>query len=135
MATRIGGPAAAGAGVATVGVILTLATLGLTLLDLASTPADSLAGLDKAWTMAVRSGLQTVGLLTLSLIGGLVIWRQPRNLFSWLGASTVLLLALSVFAAEYAVHGLVIDPGALPLADAARGLKRCFPAWSLSARS
>src|SRR5713101_7267077 len=127
MATRIGGPAAAGAGVATVGVILTLATLGLTLLDLASTPADSLAGLDKAWTMAVRSGLQTVGLLTLSLIGGLVIWRQPRNLFSWLGASTVLLLALSVFAAEYAVHGLVIDPGALPLADVAARAQKMFP--------
>jgi len=109
----------AGAAIAGMGCALGLATVGLLLLDRASPPNAGLAGLSDAWAVALRLSVQTIGLLTLAVVSGLVVWRQPRNAFSWALATTVLILAYHLFASEYAVHGLVIDPGSLPLADAA----------------
>ncbi len=103
---------------------LGVAALSLTLADLANPPLYPLPGLDSTWSVAARLTVQTVGVTTLSVIAGMLAWRQPRNAFTWLLASAALLVAFSVFAAAYAFHGLVIDPGSLPLADVAAWSQR-----------
>ncbi|HXL15931.1 MAG TPA: hypothetical protein VN961_00265, partial [Streptosporangiaceae bacterium] len=113
--------------VAAAGAILALNAAFLTLSDLASPGLDPLAGLDLTWTMAVRTAVQTIGILTLSAVAGLVLRQQPRNPFSWVLASTLILLAVGVFAAAYAVHGLLIAPSSLPLADMAAWTQKLVP--------
>jgi signal transduction histidine kinase len=101
------------------GVALALATLALTILDRHGAPPVALAGLSTGWSLAVKTAVQTVGLITLSAVVGVILWRQPKSRFSWVIAPTVLVLALDVFSAEYAVRGLVVEPSSLPLADVA----------------
>ena len=118
MATRVG-RSAAGLAVALVGAGLAVATLVLALADTAGAPSDALGGLDIGWTIAIRTAVQTAGLLTLSTVAAILIWRQPRNPFSWILGSTLLVVASVAFASQYAIHGLVISPGSLPFADMA----------------
>ena len=134
MATTLAGPTRtsyrlprAGAVVAFTGTGLGIAALILTILDRVSPPFPAMAGLSPDSSLALRTGVQTVGLVTLSTVAGLVAWRQPRNLFSWVLGGTTLLLALGVFAGEYAVHGLVVEPGSLPLADVAAWSQKPLP--------
>jgi len=127
MATSMRGAAAAGVAVSTAGVVLALAALALTLIDLASPGSYALAGLDPTWTLAAQTTVQTIGLLTLSAVAGLVVWRQPGNLFSRVLAGTLVLLAFGVFAAAYGIHGLLIAPSTLPLADVAAWTQLVVP--------
>ncbi len=52
--------------------------------------------------------------LAYATVGALIASRRPRNPLGWLLASSALLSVFANFAFEYAVYGLVIQPGALP---------------------
>ena len=118
-------PAAlAGAGIALAGTAIAFATLGLTANDHLSPPTYTLAGLDVDWSLLVRTAVQTTGLITMSVICGAIVWRRPRALLSYLFVWLVAFLLLQAAAGAYAVHGLLVAPGSLPLADLA--------AWSQS---
>lgn len=119
MATRLGRPALLGAMTAVTGVALALIALSLGILDRDSAPARALAGLSPGWSLVAETAVQTVGLITLSAVAGVLLWRQPKSRLSLVAAPTVVALAVSVFATEYAIRGLVAGPGSLPLADVA----------------
>jgi len=138
VAARLAHPALGGALAALAGVGLAVAALALTILDRDSPPPLALAGLSPAWSLAAGAAVQSVGLTTLSTVAGVVLWRQPKSRFSWVIAPTVLVVATDVFTAEYAVHGLVVEPGSLPLADAAAWSQKVWPElkqWVRSLRS
>jgi hypothetical protein len=82
MAASLTRTAAAGAVIGVAGAGLGVAALYLTLADLASPPLYPLAGLDSTWTLAARLTVQTVGVTTLSVIAGILAWRQPGNAFT-----------------------------------------------------
>ena len=127
MATRLAHPALAGAAGALPGVGLALTALSLTILDRDSPPPLALAGLTPVWSLAVDTAVQTVGLMTVSAVAGVILWRQPKSPFSWVVAATVLVLALDAFTAEYAVRGLVVEPASLPLANAVAWSQKVWP--------
>ena len=112
-------PVMAGAAIAVGGTVLAVATLVLAILDRDSPSPYTLAGLDVNSSLVVRTLVQTVGLITMSSICGIIVWRRPRALLSRVASLAVACVALGAFAGEYAVHGLVVAPGSLPLADAA----------------
>lgn len=107
------GPAVAGALIAITGTVLAVATLVLTVLDRSS--PQLLPGLTAGWSLAVQLFVEGIGLLTMSLVAGLLVWRQPRSPLSWVLGPTALLSAMLVFAGQYAVHGLLVAPGSVPL--------------------
>lgn len=119
MATRLGRPALLAAMTAVTGVALALIAMSLGILDRDSAPARALAGLSPGWSRVAETAVQTVGLITLSAVGGVLLWRQPKSRLSLVAAPTVVALAVSVFATEYAIRGLVAEPGSLLLADVA----------------
>ena len=119
MASRLVRPAVAGGLTAMAGIALALTAFALTILGRDAAPPIALAGLSTGRSLAVETAVQTVGLITLSAVAGVIFWRQPQSRFSWVVAPTVLVLALDVFSAEYAVRGLVVEPSSLPLADVA----------------
>ena len=53
-----------------------------------------------------------------ALVGGLVASRRPANPVGWFIAGHALCFSLGEFARQYAVYGLLTEPGALPLAGA-----------------
>jgi signal transduction histidine kinase len=120
-------PVVAGATVALVGAAIALAAVGLVILDRQSPPAYTLAGLNVGWSLAVRTAVQTAGLLTMSAVAGVIVWRRPRALLSVLFLALVASLTLQAFASEYAVHGLLVAPGSLPLADLAAWSEKFLP--------
>ena len=126
MATAINNPgrssqprAIASAAIALGGSALAVATAVLTIVDRQSPPGYTLAGLSVGQSLAVRTLVQTIGLIVFSLICAIIVWRRPRALLSLLFLELVALLVFQAFAAAYAVHGLVVVPGSLPLADVA----------------
>jgi hypothetical protein len=54
-----------------------------------------------------------------AVVGGLVASRRPGNPVGWLFLSGAVIGAFHALAAEYAVYGMVADPGSLPAAWAA----------------
>jgi hypothetical protein len=50
-----------------------------------------------------------------TLVGGAVASRRPSNLVGWLFLGSALLSAVKVLAGEYAIYGIMTDPGSLPL--------------------
>jgi len=126
-----GPPAIAGVAIALLGPALAVATVGLTIIDRQSPPAYTLAGLSVGWSLAVRTLAQTVALITLSLICAAIVWRRPRALLSLLFVQWVVFSWLQAFAAEYAVRGLLVAPGSLPLADIAAWSEKFTPGLSL----
>lgn len=120
-------PAIGGAAMATVGITLAVATLALTILDRESPPPMTLAGLDAGTSLVVRTLVETAGLITTSLVGGIIVWRQPKALLSLVVVVAVASLSMRAFASEYAVHGLLAAPGSLPLADAAAWSQAVIP--------
>jgi hypothetical protein len=127
VATRLVVPALVCALTAITGVALVLTALALNILDRDSPPTLAMAGLSPGWSLAAETAVQTVGLITLSAVAGAILWRQPKSRFSWVIAPTVLVLALGVFAAGYAIRGLVVEPESLPLADAAAWSQKVWP--------
>src|SRR5215472_4902513 len=68
---------------------------------------------------AALAGLSVESSTALEVTVSLVVWRQPRNAFSWLLAASVISLSVQVVAGEYALYGLVVVCCSLPLADVA----------------
>ena len=111
--------AVAGAIVGLGGCALTLASLALAIVDRWSSPYGELAGLSTEQTYALRLAVATLGQLVISVVAGLVLWRQPRNAFSWSFAVGLVSFVVFGFVSQYAVHGLLVAPGSLPFAAAA----------------
>jgi len=98
------------------GCALTLASLALAIVDRYSLPFDQLPGLSSEQTYALRLVVTTVGQLVISVVAGLVLWRQPRNAFSLAFATGLASFVVFGFLSQYAVHGLLVAPGSLPFA-------------------
>ncbi len=109
------------AGVLVAAVTGSLAVSGLVLAvaDWASPPPAAVAGLSVESSNAVRVTAGIVGLFTLAATASFVVWRQPRNVFGWVLAATVILLSVGIVAQEYAIYALVIADASMPLADVA----------------
>jgi signal transduction histidine kinase len=125
-------PAMLGAAIALGGTVLAVATVVLTFLDRGYPPLYTLAGLSVSSSLAVTTLIQTVGLVTISMVCGVIVWRRPRARLSFVFFLTVAFLALGTFAKEYAVHGLAVAPGSLPLADAAAWSQEVLPTLVLT---
>ena len=52
-----------------------------------------------------------------ALVGGLVASRKPRNPVGWFFLAGACIGGLQALAGTYAVYGLIVDPGSLPLAS------------------
>lgn len=124
-------PAIAGAAIASVGATLALGTVVLTIVDRQSPPTYTLAGLDVNWSLAIRTTVQTVGLITMTLISGVVVWRRPRAALSLLFLVLAAAIVLQAFASQYAIHGLLVSPGSLPLAELAAWSQQLIPPLGL----
>jgi len=116
--------AVAGLAIATGGAILAIATLSLAIVDRESLPwkqldGSTLPGLSLEWTYVLRLALATLSTMVACAIAGLIVWRQPRNAFTWTFAAFAVAYALNNFTVEYAIHGLNVVPDSLPLADTA----------------
>lgn len=61
----------------------------------------------------------TVGFVIVPIIGGLIAARQPHNPYGWIWLTFGLAFSLLNFCEAYAIHGLIVDPGSLPLANVA----------------
>jgi hypothetical protein len=53
-----------------------------------------------------------------ALVGGLIASRQPRNPVGWFVAGHALCFALGESTRQYAIYGLLTEPGSLPAAGA-----------------
>jgi signal transduction histidine kinase len=62
-----------------------------------------------------------------ALVGGLVASRRPHNPVGWFIAGHAFCFSLAEFARQYAVYGLLTEPGALPLAGAVASM--AYWAW------
>jgi signal transduction histidine kinase len=80
-----------------------------------------------AISYATRSGAETgdtlwdllgtgLAMLTFASVGALIAARRPENSIGWVFGAGAVSLALAVASNEYAVRGLLIDPGSVPLA-------------------
>ena len=65
--------------------------------------------------------------IALSTTGAVIAWRRPANPIGWLFCAMGFLGALTTFAQQYAIRGLVDHPGSLPGAVYVAWLER----WSL----
>jgi signal transduction histidine kinase len=112
-------PAVTGTAVMLAGVSMSVATVALAIADRHSLPfwRFQLAGLSIEQTYALRVASATLGLLVSSIVAGLVLWRQPRNAFSWAFATMALGLTSNSLMGQYAVHGLNVAPGSVLFAD------------------
>jgi signal transduction histidine kinase len=133
MATMTAGPAdrawspTAGILIAALIGVLAVATGALAFANRVSPGINPLAGLSPDWSTTVRGTAGLLGALTLAVTCGLVMWRQPRNLFSWVLTATVVTLGIGSAADAYAVNALAIHPDSLPLADVAAYLQEILP--------
>jgi hypothetical protein len=61
-----------------------------------------------------------------ALVGGLVASRKPRNPVGWFFLAGACTGGLQSLAGTYAVYGLIVDPGSVPLASLSAWLARTF---------
>ena len=123
-AMPIGRQAVAGLALAIGGAALATVTLLLAIVDHESLPwkdldGSTLPGLSLEWTYALRLSLATLSSVAACAIAGLIVWRQPRNAFTWTFAVFAVGYAFNNFTIQYAIHGLNVVPDSLPLADVA----------------
>ncbi|HEX2647967.1 MAG TPA: hypothetical protein VHO95_12135, partial [Candidatus Dormibacteraeota bacterium] len=111
--------APAGVLTATAGIGLAVANLALTIIDWNSPPPYALSGLSRGGTLAFSVAVESLGLISFSAVSGVIVWRRPVSRLSWAMVATMLCVSLVAFTSAYAVRGLVVAPGSLPLADAA----------------
>ena len=75
-----------------------------------------------AFTFLTRTGPRDftflLGVLTSAIVGALVASRRPRNPIGWFFLVSAAFFAVSEAAFRYAVYGLVVNPGSLPLSRA-----------------
>ena len=103
-----------------------LAAWLLTMVTLAVLAADLVfVSLNATRIGTAKVGLDALlaaGALMYAASGRLIASRRPGNAIGWLLGSIGLALAVSMFAEQYAVYGLVTAPGAVPAAKAVGGL-------------
>ena len=100
---------------ATVGFLLALIVLGA---GNAVLVEGSSSGAELVWVLSW---------LGFALVGALLAHRRPLNPVGWILLGIPFLLYLTLFLAEYAVRGLVVAPGSLPLALTAGWIAK----WSI----
>jgi len=108
-------PRIAGYTIAALAVVLEGITLALMVLDHDS-PAP-VPGLSPVWSWTVQAILTVTSGLTLGLVAGAIVARQPWNRFGRCIALTAVCVAVVQFLQQYAIHGLLVEPASLPLAD------------------
>lgn len=116
--------ALAGLVIAVGGAVLAIVTLLLAIVDHESPPwkdldGSTLPGLSLEWTYVLRLGLATLSTAVACAIAGLIVWRQPRNAFTWAFAAFAFGYGFNNLTVQYAIHGLNVAPDSLPLADTA----------------
>ena len=66
-----------------------------------------------------RQGLTfLIGVVSCALVGGVVASRRPHNPVGWFFVFGAACFAVGEATFRYAVYGIVIDPGSLPMARA-----------------
>ena len=60
--------------------------------------------------------IQQIAYLFFSWVGALIASRRPSNSIGWLILVAMMVFSLDAFAGEYALRGLVVDPGSVPAA-------------------
>jgi hypothetical protein len=93
------------------------AAWALCIFTLAVLAASIWLGLLNGATLADLSWLPFVA--ACALVGGLISSRRPRLVIGWLFALSAVSFALMQLTGEYALYGLVTNPGSLPAARAA----------------
>ncbi|NUR90978.1 MAG: GAF domain-containing sensor histidine kinase [Nonomuraea sp.] len=68
---------------------------------------------------SARTQSHLVFVAAFALVGGLIVWHQPRNGLGWLLLAGASSFALMEACGQYAILGLVTRPGTLPFAAAA----------------
>jgi hypothetical protein len=63
--------------------------------------------------------VQLAALLPFVIVGALIAARRPSNSIGWLILAGTMVVTLDTLVGEYALRGLVVDPGSLPAADVA----------------
>jgi hypothetical protein len=69
--------------------------------------------------IAISDGWLYTSLLWGTVVGALIVGRQPRHPIGWLFMIVGLSYAAGLLAQEYAIHALVFDPGSLPAGELA----------------
>jgi signal transduction histidine kinase len=93
-------------------VAMALTSAVLVTLDRSTIQAN--IGQPLAVTMVQNVAAPMAAAVGIALIGALITASQPRNRVGWLFSGTGFALALTLFAQEYAVRGLVTAQGSLP---------------------
>ncbi|MGH2775876.1 MAG: hypothetical protein ACRDJT_10670 [Actinomycetota bacterium] len=71
------------------------------------------------WGSREADIVQLISLLPFLLVGVLIAARRPSNSIGWLILAGITVVAFDSLVGEYALRGLVIEPGSLPAADIA----------------
>jgi len=79
--------------------------------------AMALAALNHTFTQDPFTLISVVTLSTYAAVGGLLVWRQPRNSIGWIFLVAGLGILFGGASAEYATYGAVTRPGSLPFVD------------------
>jgi hypothetical protein len=83
---------------------------------------DRFVGFSATFSVLYRANLQGLTFLAVvvssAFVGAVVASRRPRNPVGWFFVVSAVTAAMSEASFRYAVYGLVIDPGSLPLARA-----------------
>ena len=94
----------------------------ITLVWLLAGVTITLAAISAGLALANGFDLQSVDYMLFvvasATVGGLISAHQPRHLVGWLLAVGAACFALMEFSGQYAVYGLVTEPGSLPLVRA-----------------
>jgi hypothetical protein len=69
--------------------------------------------------IAISDGWLYASLLWGTVVGALIVGRQPRHPIGWLFMIVGLSYAAGLLAQQYAIHALVFDPGSLPAGELA----------------
>lgn len=69
---------------------------------------------DDPGAVIVNAAFLILFVASFSTVGALISVRRPRNAVGWIFCATGLLAVVAVFTDDYAEHGLIIEPGALP---------------------
>jgi hypothetical protein len=72
----------------------------------------------EAFPIQDQALLSLVGVVASAFVGALVASRRPRNPVGWFFAVSAACLAAGEAATRYALYGIVVSPGSLPLAHA-----------------
>ena len=92
--------------------LLAWSACGLILLMIASFAALSVPNRYPFGPLSIVLVPETIA----ALVGGLVASRQPRNPVGWIVLGHAFFFTLGEFSRQYAIYGLITEPGSLPLA-------------------